>query len=121
MSTEPQTAFKVGFLKKVAELGYTPDEFFAMTKVAFDPADLLSMAGSAGKGLGSALSMGGKALGAAALGAPIVAGGVLGAADAAANAPSTDDVESLRKAEMIGLLRRLTSEVSGRQQKRTNV
>lgn len=119
MSTEKNAAFKVGFLKKLAELGYTPDEFYELTKEAFDPASLLTMGGSAAKGLGSTMALGGKAMGAAALGVPIVAGGVLGAADAAANAPSTDDVESLRKAEMIGLLRRLTSEVSGRQ-KRTN-
>lgn len=112
MANERTTAFKVGFLKKVAELGLTPDEF---VKLALDPTDLLLSGGSGlMHGATGALALGGKTLGAAALGAPIVAGGIAGAADAALNAPTGEDIDSLRNAEMVGLLNRLTAEIRTR-------
>ena len=117
MTNERNSAFKVGFLKKIAEAGYTPDEFFALLKQAVSPTDVINSGTSFMGGLGGALSTGGKTLGALALGAPIVAGGALGAADAAINAPAPEDIEHLRKAEMIGLLRRLTTEVNDRQKR----
>jgi hypothetical protein len=110
-------AFKVGFLQKVAEMGKTPDEFYGLVKQGFDPSDLLGMASSGLSGLGGIASAGGKGLLYGGIGLPIVAGGALGAADAALNAPSGDDIEGLRKAEMLGLLHRLTTEVRGRQAK----
>ncbi len=110
-------AFKVGFLKKLAEVGFTPDEFFGLLKSAVSPVDVLNAGSTVASGVGHSLALGGKTMGALALGAPIVAGGALGAADAAVNAPSPDDIESLRKVEMIGLLRRLTNEVNDRQKR----
>ena len=118
MSNERRDAFKVGFLTKLAELGMTPSEFY---KQAADGGFGLPDLGSLGMGLGSGLagagSMGAKALLYGGIGAPLAIGGLAGAADAALNAPQAEDIEDLRRAEMIGLLRRMTGEVRNRHQR----
>src|SRR5690348_10304845 len=99
MNNERADAFKVGFLTKLAELGLTPSEFHQRVKLAFiDPGSLassvLSGAGEVGKAAISGIGMAGTAakagLGVAA-GAPLVLGAASGAADAALNAPSSED------------------------------
>lgn len=119
MSNERHDAFKVGFLMKLAEIGMTPDEFYK--QAAGVPGLGLADLGSAGMGIGSGLlgagALGGKMLAGGAVGLPLILGGAAGAADAALNAPTGEDIEDLRRAEMIGLLRRMTGEVRGRAQR----
>lgn len=118
MTNEARDAFKVGFLTKLAELGLTPGEFY---KAAAEGKSIFPDLGSVGMGLGGGLLEAGKAGGqgllALGVGAPLALGGIAGAADAALNAPNGEDIEDLRRAELIGLLRRMTGEVRGRSQR----
>lgn len=123
MDKERVDAFKVGFLFKLAEIGVMPSQLHEMVKKAFvDPNSLassaLSGAGEVGKasltGLGLAGS-GAKYGLMAAAGVPIALGAASGAADAALNAPTPEDIETLRQAEMVGLYQRLSAEIRKRQ------
>jgi hypothetical protein len=116
-------AFKVGFLRKLAELGVTPDEFYASVKQAADgpgdfPSSLFMGATDVGKTLiGTGMDWAGtaaKTLGTVALAAPIVAGGATGIASGALNSPSVEDITLLRKAEMLELYKRLAQIVQDR-------
>lgn len=121
-----KNAFKVGFLRGLADAGVTPGEFYGSIKRAFIPTDLLSGSlGAAGEVGKSALTSGtellggtAKALGAAAVLAPLAVGGITGATSAALNAPTNEDVEAMRKAELIGLYKRLTEEIQARRRQK---
>jgi len=116
---QQKMAFKYGFFLKVAELGLTPSEF---TKAAFTGP--LIAAGAAGKAAGKAgetASGAGrwgleKALGALKFGAktPLIlapiAGMLLGGAYRGLTSPSYEEPEDLRRAERVGLYRRLARE-----------
>ena len=117
------TAFKIGFLTKVAEMGRTPDEFVAMTKQADAGAGLglLALLGGAtdtGKaalsgGAGAALT-GAKMLGGAAIAAPVGLGMLSGGLEAKLKTPTSEDIDSFRTAELTALYERLTREIQDR-------
>jgi len=120
-------AYRVGFLKKLAELGILPSRFHAGVKQAFlDPMALLNpfVQGAADVGKG-ALSETARSLastaGHTAVLAPLAIGGVTGIADAALNAPSPEDIENLRKAELIANYERLSKETSARRARRASM
>lgn len=126
--TARKTAFKVGFLAKLAEAGMTPDDF--LTKLAFKGRggssedvsrivfDLAGHAKDVGARSGGWLAgQAGKALpyaGYALTGLPIAAGGGLGALEQLTEAPTSTDLEPFRQAELIGLYKQLTKEIHDR-------
>jgi len=125
---ERTAAFKVGFLRKLAELGLTPDEFMQGVKQA----DLESLpdiltggavdVGKSAIGAGlDAARLGTKALGYSALLAPLAIGGITGAASGYLDAPTSHDIEIMRKAEMLSLYERLTREAQERRLRRAAV
>lgn len=101
-------AFKLGFLKKLAEDGITPSEFYIMIKQAFDPTEIVTT------GMGNATEVGTKLLDTgvevggdllknlmyAGVLAPAALGGMAGAVEARLTSPSAEDIESLRNAEL---------------------
>jgi hypothetical protein len=115
---ERANAYKVGFLRKLAEIGVRPDEFMERVKKA----DFLDQVtgGAVGAGrdiIGGGIDLAGtgiKALGQAAILAPLLTGAATGTASAMLSSPSTEDIESLRKAEILNLYKRLTDEVKAR-------
>jgi len=112
---ERRDAFKVGFLRKVAELGMTPTDFFGMVKEAMIPLSDMMSAGTAGAGalwgLGSEAAKYG--LYGAAL-APLAAGVVTGGLEAKLTSPSVEDIEALRRAELAAKYDRMTKEIRSR-------
>ncbi len=121
-------AFKVGFLRGLADQGITPSEFCtAMAKEAKltdmgNPAEVL---GGLASGMGAPISvLGGMAMGVgkdvagtagkALLAAPIVAGGLAGVAAERLSSPDPKMVENLQKAELIGLYKRLATKMKER-------
>jgi hypothetical protein len=120
-SRERADAFKVGFLRKLAELGVTPNELYARVKSAAGDDALSSMfmgATDVGKSLiGTGLDWAGdaaKILAGVAVAAPVVAGGVTGALSGALNSPSIEDINTLRKTELLEMYKRMTQEISAR-------
>ena len=120
---EKKAAFKVAFLAKLAASGVTPTQWFeSLTKAANGSPDILSsllgggidLGKSAISGMAGAIPTAAKAIGAGAIAAPILAGGAAGAAQGYMNAPTDEDIEILRKAELLGALRRHTQEVNAR-------
>ena len=121
------TAFKVGFVKKLAHLGLPPDQLFGMMKSAVtDPTDLIAelMRGSAGTakdiagaGLSTAGTLGRYGLYGSVL-APLALGAAGGAADAYMGAPSSSDIENIRQQELVDSYKRLTREVQARRERR---
>jgi hypothetical protein len=113
-------AYKVGFILKLAELGITPTGFAKMADGFFDVG--LSSALGMGRdiaGVGAEVAgTGAKLLGEAALLAPLIVGGATGGAEALLSSPSVEDIESLRKSEIINLYRNLTNEARARMVKR---
>lgn len=116
-------AFKVGFLQRLAESGIAPDQFFERLNKR---ADLLDQFGGGvsdvakklwGTG-GQALQTGGNWAGNALISAPIVAGSALGMGQAVLEAPTEGSVQTLRKAEELALLERLTREIEERRRRR---
>lgn len=112
---ERMDAFKVGFLRKVAELGMTPTDFFGMVKKSFDP--LSDMLGAGAAGAGALWGLGSEAakygLYGAAL-APVAAGVVTGGLEAKLTSPSVEDIEALRRAELTAKYDRMTKEIRAR-------
>ena len=115
--------FKLGFLAKVAELGYTPSEFFVFLKKAFiDPEKMFDKFTDKTIGLGGDVLSKGWELGASAAGtagraalwAPVALGGAHGVARELLETPTPEDVDLLRKMETLGLYRRLTNEIRQR-------
>lgn len=103
-------AFKRGFLQKLAEHGVLPsDVTAAMTKRA----NLLNWM----KGLGGVALSGTKAGLTFGLGIPLLAGTTVGAAARAAARADDEDVEELKRQEMIAEYRRLAKEVRDRTQR----
>jgi hypothetical protein len=118
---ERSAAFKVGFLRKLAELGVTPNEFYDLVKVAVGDDALSSMfmgATDVGKSLiGTGLDWAGEAaktLGTVALAAPVAIGAATGALSGALNSPSVEDINVLRKTEALELYKRMTQEINAR-------
>lgn len=104
-------AYKVGFMKKLAEIGALPSEFFK----AASGLSALALANMATGAMGSGASLAGEAgkMGIqAALAAPLLAGTATGAAEGLLDAPSQEDIELLRKKELLELYKRLTEEVN---------
>jgi len=107
---ERANAYKVGFLKKLAELGVLPGEFFK------EAAGLsaLALANLATGAMGSGASLAGQAgklgLEGAVL-APLAVGTATGAMSGLADAPSSEDIEALHQKEKLELIKRLTKEV----------
>ncbi len=117
---EKKAAFKVAFLAKLASAGITPNEWFEqLTKQSDDPLSALIGGGvdigkSALSGIASAVPTAAKAIGAGALLAPLAIGGAAGVADGYMNAPTSDDIDIMRKAELLNALKRQTQEVRQR-------
>ena len=110
---ERADAYKVGFLRKLAEEGILPSEFAEHAKRA--SLSGLAMINAAAGVLGSGASLAGEvgSLGLkGALLAPIAAGAATGAADGLTDAPSKEDIEFLRKKETLELYKRLAREVN---------
>ena len=114
-------AFKVGFLTKLAELGVTPDQFMDKVKQA-DIEELPNIAlggavdvGKSAIGAGmDAAGLGLKTLGYSSVLAPLLLGGASGALAGHLGAPTSQDIEVLRKAELLSLYDRLTREAKER-------
>lgn len=124
------TAYKLGFLRKLAELGMTPSQWQARVKQAFvDPSSLAfdairGMSDIGGKAVGSgaeALKGVGGLAGQAAVYGPLALGAATGVARAALDAPSPVDIENLRKEEMITLYRRLANEINARRARKASM
>jgi hypothetical protein len=110
---ERADAFKVGFLRKLAELGVLPGEFTGHVKKAvglagLSLANLASGVLSSGSGLAGELGRAG--LQGAVL-APLALGAATGATSGLLDAPSSSDIEELRKQELLELYKRLAKEV----------
>jgi len=132
-SQERVDAFKVGFLRGLADHGLTPSEFFNMFKEAAkggtdlsDPASvlssavgglsapLMSAAGKAGDVGKDVASTAAKVL----LAAPVVAGGAAGIISERLGSPDPKSIENLQKAELIGLYKRLALKMKERRSRR---
>ena len=115
-------AFKVGFLARCVEDGLTtPAQIHERVKVALDKfAGLLDMAGSAAKGVvGGATGLVAPALKYGTLGAlvaPPIAGGLAGFGLSKALDVSDDDVEDVKKRELIDELQQQAQRVSREKQ-----
>jgi hypothetical protein len=121
---ERANAYKVGFMRKLAELGVRPSQFMsAATAKRADFLDKLT-GGAVDVGrdvIGGGVDLAGaglKTLGQAAILAPLLTGAATGTASAMLSSPSSEDIESLRKAEILNLYRRLTEEIKARQAKK---
>lgn len=119
------SAFKVGFLRKLAELGVTPDEFMVRVKRAnLDDLPNAALGGAVDVGksaIGAGLDAAGtglKTLGYASVLAPLLLGGASGALTGHMDAPTSKDVEALRQEELLSLYERLTREVAERRARR---
>lgn len=119
---ERAQAFKVGFLRKVAELGMTPSEFMGMVKAAMEP--MTALMGLGAGGLGTAWGLGQEAakygLYGAAL-APVGLGMVSGGLEAKLTSPSVEDIESLRRAELAAKYDRMAKEIRARMARKAAV
>jgi hypothetical protein len=117
-------AYKVGFLHGLADAGITPDEFkkkaddFTFNSPIGFP---LAVGGMAVERGGAALDKAKSILGSAAnygaigaVGAPLVAGGITGAAEGLADKPLAEDITHLRKQELIENYKKLTQEIHSR-------
>lgn len=111
-------AFKIGFLRKLAECGVTPAQFFERVKSAdiLDP--MLSSAGRLGEqaisGAAGAGITGAKYLAGLGLVAPIALGGGAGVAHTLLDAPTDQDTEILQQAELESTYRRMAEEIKNR-------
>lgn len=120
-------AFKVGFLRKLAEIGAQPQEFMHHLKEAQIPFLDSVFSGAIGTGrdvVGGGLGLlgeGAKLTGEAALLAPFLVGAATGTTSAMLSSPSMQDIESLRKSEILNLYRQLTREVQARNARRAAV
>jgi hypothetical protein len=103
---ERANAYKVGFLRKLAQLGVLPGEFHKRASGL----GVLGLANLAGSGM-SLAGQAGKTGIETALMAPLLAGTATGALSGLSDAPSAEDIEILRQKEKLELLRRLTKEV----------
>ena len=116
---ERAAAFKVGFLKKLAERGLTPDSFAKQAFAGDFLSSVLSGMTGAGSGiLGAGANLaGGLASGLATAGlvAPVGIGAGLGVGSALLNQPTVQDIDVLRKMELLANYDRLTKEIKERQ------
>jgi hypothetical protein len=119
VAQDKKTAFKVGFLMKLASLGITPQELFDHVKKADGILDPMFASGtrlgeqaiSTGTDIGST---GLKYLAGLGLVAPVALGAGTGVAKTLLDAPTETDIETLQQAELAALYGRLTSEIRER-------
>jgi hypothetical protein len=97
MEFTEKEAFRIGFLKRAAERGYTPDEALGMIKNAGVAGDLLNMSWPAALALG--------------IGVPVLGGAVTGSAHASLEDVSEDDIKRLKKRQLIQTLSGGTREI----------
>lgn len=116
-SKERVVAFKVGFLRKLAENGMTPADFHELVKQSMLGAFLSGMGdavgGTAQAGMGLGGNLANMALRGAVL-APAVGGLVTGGLEAKLTSPSVEDMEAVRKAELTARLKAATQEIRAR-------
>lgn len=103
-------AYKVGFLTKLAQMGVLPSEFAKHASLPL-MALINAAAGAAGSGANLAGNVGALGL-KAAIAAPLALGSVSGAVEGLTDAPSNEDIEFLRKKEVLELYKRLSKEVN---------
>ena len=115
MTKERTAAFKVGFLKKLAECGITPDRFAKQAFASDFLGSVLSGMGTAAGGGANLVSGLASGLATAGLVAPVGIGAGLGVGSALLNQPTVQDIDVLRKMEMLANYDRLTKEIRGRQ------
>jgi hypothetical protein len=115
-------AFKVGFLRRLAEEGLTPTEFHTHVKNAFDPVgSTLAGLGGAAEAGHHAVSTGldvGKLLAQLGIVAPLGLGALSGIAQAKLTSPSVEDIEALRREELAAKYEQLTRRIRQRMSKR---
>ena len=97
--TEKQ-AFKVGFLKKFAELGYTPDQLPGVFEKSAWMGDLL------------------KTLTVAGIGLPLAGGALVGGMVGGVTSPSEEDLEDIKRRELIAAYKRTTREIRRRMEQK---
>jgi len=127
--TAKKTAFKVGFLTKLAEAGVTPNDLFeklAVPQQGDDPGRVLIDLAKGGLGevshigrqaVGGLTGQMSKVPGLAAYGLtalPTAIGGGLGALEQLTEAPTSLDPEVMRQAEELGLYKQLAKEIKSR-------
>ena len=122
---ERAAAFKVGFLKKLAECGITPGQFAKQAFASDFLSSMLSgMAGTGGSAIGTGVNLaGGLASGLATAGllAPVGIGAGLGVGSALLNQPNVQDIDVLRKMELLANYDRLAKEIKERQAQKAPV
>lgn len=115
-----KTAFKVGFLCKLAEIGIRPSELYKAADGIFDMIPnplgegIDAAKGTASAGLNFATD---KALPyalAAGAGIPLALGATTGMIAGKLTSPIPEDIEDLRKQELIETYRRLAAEIKSR-------
>ena len=111
MDLTPKDAFKLGFLKKVAELGHTPSSFNKLVKSSsFIGRELSGITDAAG----DVLRGGGLMAGAGVIGLPILAGMGTGWVHNRLADVDEEDVKNLKRKQLIQALRRETFNVKNR-------
>lgn len=118
IETERVVAFKLGFLRKLAECGVTPAQFFERAKSAAVLDPMLESIGRLGEqaigGAAGAGITGAKYLAGLGLVAPIALGGGAGVAHTLLDAPNDQDIETLQQAELESTYRRMAEEIKNR-------
>lgn len=114
-----KTAFKVGFLCKLAELGVTPSELYKASDSILDliPNPLGGSVDAASGAVGKGFEVASKALPyalAAGVGLPLAAGTATGVAAGKMTSPISESIDDLRKKELIETYRRLAAEIKSR-------
>lgn len=117
--TEKVAAWKVGWLRKMAEVGVRPNKVVDVLQKRAD--GLLDIGKSAIGGIAGAVPAAAKLIGAGAVAAPLAIGGMAGAAEGYLNAPTSDDLKILQQAEMLAAYKRHTDEIRARMAQRQGV
>jgi hypothetical protein len=130
-SGERVSAFKVGFLEGLADIGVLPSELYATLekKAKTDMSDPLDILAAVGGGVSKPVTeLGGKTVdvGTGALGtigkgliaAPMAIGGAAGVAAQRLESPDPRAIETLQKAELVGLYKRLAAKMKEREARR---
>jgi hypothetical protein len=130
-SGERANAYKVGFLEGLADLGVLPSELYAAfeKKAKTDMSDPLDVLTALGGGMSrpvgelgtKALDIGTGTLGTLGKGlvvAPMAIGGAAGIAAQRLESPDPKAIDTLQKAELVGLYKRLAAKMKERQARR---
>lgn len=101
--------FKVGFLRKIAQMGLLPSDFEAAMQKNASFVNWM-------KGLGGVAALGGRGM-QYGLGIPLLAGTLTGAAARAASRADDEDLDEVKDQEMTSVYRQLAKEVRERTQR----